>query len=301
MRNGVTNTGHGHVRPRPDGVKARCGGPGLCGECSREASRKKAGHGEAYIAAGATARPLFDTDPQAIAAIPPDEVPIAPALPSEPDVWIQTLPSAGGKQGGYVDLVNPHPEQIDFETIATVLAGVPRFARHTGSGVLSVAQHCMEGAAAIEREGGSALAVAAFLIHDAHEAYIGDIATPVAWAIAAHAAIATGQASGSSRAALFGIKSLKSALDSAIFQAAGLPWPLDADTLRVVKLMDARMLATERHYRMAEPPFLWKESAPLVTDCDLWPWSEGTTRAVYWRRLQDVLPALARRSGCGND
>lgn len=30
------NTGHGHVRPRPDGVRARCGGPGVCKECSRE-------------------------------------------------------------------------------------------------------------------------------------------------------------------------------------------------------------------------------------------------------------------------
>ncbi len=24
----TSNTGHGHVRPRPDGVKARCGGAG---------------------------------------------------------------------------------------------------------------------------------------------------------------------------------------------------------------------------------------------------------------------------------
>lgn len=30
------NTGHGHVLERPDGVKARCGGPGLCGVCARE-------------------------------------------------------------------------------------------------------------------------------------------------------------------------------------------------------------------------------------------------------------------------
>lgn len=29
-----TNTGHGHVWQRPDGVKARCGGPGLCITCS---------------------------------------------------------------------------------------------------------------------------------------------------------------------------------------------------------------------------------------------------------------------------
>jgi hypothetical protein len=34
------NVGHGHVFPRPDGVKARCGGPGICSECSRDQSRK---------------------------------------------------------------------------------------------------------------------------------------------------------------------------------------------------------------------------------------------------------------------
>lgn len=29
-----TNTGHGHVWERPDGLKARCGGPGFCQVCS---------------------------------------------------------------------------------------------------------------------------------------------------------------------------------------------------------------------------------------------------------------------------
>lgn len=29
---------HGHVTPNPDGTRARCGGPGICAECSREAS-----------------------------------------------------------------------------------------------------------------------------------------------------------------------------------------------------------------------------------------------------------------------
>jgi hypothetical protein len=32
----VSNTGHGWVVPRDDGMKARCGGPGLCAECRRE-------------------------------------------------------------------------------------------------------------------------------------------------------------------------------------------------------------------------------------------------------------------------
>jgi hypothetical protein len=39
---GALNVGHGHVHPRPDGRRARCGGPGLCGTCSAEATQKYA-------------------------------------------------------------------------------------------------------------------------------------------------------------------------------------------------------------------------------------------------------------------
>ena len=31
-----TNSGHGHAWARPDGVKARCGGPAACSECRDE-------------------------------------------------------------------------------------------------------------------------------------------------------------------------------------------------------------------------------------------------------------------------
>lgn len=33
------NTGHGHVRPRPDGARARCGGPAICSVCAKEAAQ----------------------------------------------------------------------------------------------------------------------------------------------------------------------------------------------------------------------------------------------------------------------
>lgn len=33
------NSGHGHVVPRPDGVKARCGGPAICSQCAKEAAQ----------------------------------------------------------------------------------------------------------------------------------------------------------------------------------------------------------------------------------------------------------------------
>lgn len=32
--------GHGHVTPNADGSKARCGGPGVCPECSHEKATK---------------------------------------------------------------------------------------------------------------------------------------------------------------------------------------------------------------------------------------------------------------------
>lgn len=35
------NTGHGHVYPRPDGSRARCGGPRLCAVCRADADRKR--------------------------------------------------------------------------------------------------------------------------------------------------------------------------------------------------------------------------------------------------------------------
>lgn len=41
-RDGMTNTiGHGHVRPRDDGYKARCGGPAICGVCQSEERRAR--------------------------------------------------------------------------------------------------------------------------------------------------------------------------------------------------------------------------------------------------------------------
>lgn len=36
-----TNVRHGHVTPRADGAKARCGGPAICSVCAREQAEKE--------------------------------------------------------------------------------------------------------------------------------------------------------------------------------------------------------------------------------------------------------------------
>lgn len=37
------NVGHGHVYPRADGTKARCGGPMICQECAKDFVQKHRG------------------------------------------------------------------------------------------------------------------------------------------------------------------------------------------------------------------------------------------------------------------
>src|SRR4051794_37560337 len=101
--------------------------------------------------------------------------------------------------------------------------------------------------------------MAAFLPHDAHEYAMGDIATPVAEALAARARQDVSDTceilgfttyhSAQNGAAIVvrnSIKRLKSAPDAAIYAAAGIPWSLDQQAAAVVNLYDARMLETER-------------------------------------------------------
>lgn len=206
-----------------------------------------------------------------------------------PPIWMQALGSVA------FDLLSPKPEQIDFATIATVLARVPRFGGHTERGAYSVAQHCEQGAQAILRDTGNRTAAAAFLLHDAHEAYVGDFAKPVQDALVA-AANETGLLLGTAgNVVRHAISTLKSRLDSAIYTAAGLPWPLPADVSALVHEYDIRMCRTERDVRLAPTPHPWGEpyaSAVPVAGVDLYPWSEGAVRAMWLALARELLPSL---------
>lgn len=210
----------------------------------------------------------------------------AALLPSG-NTWIQTL------GGNWLDLANPDPAHIRFRHVAMVLARVPRFAGHTERGVYSVAQHCVEGARAILRDGHGRDAAFAFLLHDAHEAYIGDMPTPL---VAALAAVASGLSPGGTCAThSLLIKNtvavLKQRLDDAIYIAAGaLPPHSKLPTARLVKLYDLRMLRTERDARLAPPPAPWVdvvENATPIEGCDLYPWSEDVACSAYKEMLRD--------------
>lgn len=209
-----------------------------------------------------------------------------------PQLWMQALGSVA------ITLLDPRPEQIDFATIATVLARIPRFGGHTERGVYSVAQHCEQGAQAILRDTRNRTAAAAFLLHDAHEAYVGDIPKPVQDALVTRAERKYGPVG--REAVRDSIRETKADIDSAIYAAAGLrslysTWP-PADVAAIVHEYDIRMCRTERDVRLAPTPHPWGEpyaSAEPVAGVDLYPWSEGAVRAMWLAAARELLPSVA--------
>lgn len=206
-------------------------------------------------------------------SIVPDLPKPAPGTP-----WMPTL------EGGWVDLRWPQASQINLRTVAIILARTPRYNGHTLKGPYSVAQHCVEGAKAILRDGHGTDAAAAFLLHDAHEAYMGDITTPVVEALSAFAKMDGHDDAVIERA--FG--RLKGYLDTAIYLAAGVHYPGPHRDL--IRWYDLRMLRTERDARLAPQPQKWSDScehAVPVEGCDLYPWSEDVARSAYMEMLRD--------------
>ncbi|AGO47839.1 putative hydrolase [Cellulophaga phage phi46:1] len=77
------------------------------------------------------------------------------------------------RSGKHLNLLDPQPEQIDISDIAYGLSNIPRFAGQPMT-VRTVAQHVISCAANVE-EGFELEA----LLHDATEAYIGDMPSPL--------------------------------------------------------------------------------------------------------------------------
>lgn len=202
--------------------------------------------------------------------------------------WLQT-----GSNRAF-DLLQPDVAQVDFDIdIAEALARLPRYTGHVRPGPYSVAQHCVVGADIVFRDTGLRQCAASFLLHDAHEAYIGDIATPVMRAIARYCAreVAAYEIGPSWFRAAF--RQLKGDLDKVIYEAAGIP---GLQTLHYVAIADydLRMLATERLHLLGQSPRAWSpavESARplrLPYPLQVWPWPKAADE--FRERLRRYLP-----------
>lgn len=215
--------------------------------------------------------------------------------PRAENPWVLTL------SGRAVDLVRPDPETIDFvNDVAPHLASLPRF--NGAARAWFVSDHLVHGAGLLRAHNpGNVELVAQWLLHDAHEAYIGDIITPVARALEAHAeaefAGKPGYAPGLYVKAA--IASLKKTLDHAIHRAAGVALP-DERNAGLIRRHDLAMLVTEANHLLPPPPRRWgglENIQPLRTQGALK--TTGRTpevRAhVYLAALQTYCPQALRR------
>lgn len=192
--------------------------------------------------------------------------------------WTQTI------SGKKIDLLHPKAESVDFYDIAHQLAHVNRFSGATDR-PYSVAEHCCRVSLSLKAEGHTPLVQFVGLLHDAHEAYMGDIITPVQ-NVLCELSRQAGTHPGYIEDAF---RELKLGLDRAIFEAAGLN-RLDPEINEAIngpiKIIDKRMMMTERDAIGAEPPEPWggglEELERLSAHDDLC-WRTAGARDAWWR------------------
>jgi hypothetical protein len=95
-----------------------------------------------------------------------------PAGPPAPGPYLQTV------SGRWVNPFEPDVEQIDIGDIARALSNQCRFGGHCRT-FYSVAQHSVLVSELVEQRGGDIEDVFAGLMHDAGEAYLGDMPHPI--------------------------------------------------------------------------------------------------------------------------
>lgn len=185
------------------------------------------------------------------------------ALAEEP--WSQTA------SGSAFPLLAPTPERVYWPDIIFSLAHVNRFNGHVGQ--YSVAQHSVLVADQLLpqwRLYG--------LLHDAHEAFVGDVPTPIKEALKEYQS-------------LWALESIVHDIDQAIYAAAGLLFPVPMEIAEAVKVADMRVCMTERRDLMAPPPQPWGEEYERLA-----PLPETITK---WSPQQAIARFSAALAGCG--
>ena len=92
------------------------------------------------------------------------------------DVWMQTT------SGRRVHLLNPTPDEIDLGDICTALSRLVRFTGH-GIAPWTIAEHSCVVGEIVRRSTSDPIMMRTALLHDATEAYIGDLSRPLKHAL----------------------------------------------------------------------------------------------------------------------
>lgn len=174
------------------------------------------------------------------------------------DPWIQT------SSGEAFDLLDPDPAVINIQDIAFALSNLCRFTGHVD--FYSVAQH-----SCIVSDNLPADLRFVGLMHDATEAYIGDISAPLRLCLPAVRAI-----------------------EDRIWQAIATRYRLPAEIPPVVKQVDTSLLLAERDQFMKEPPRDWGVDAAPWPITKIRTWNPGEAEYEFLQRFE----SLNHRRGC---
>ena len=168
--------------------------------------------------------------------------------------------------GRWVNPFDPDPEQLDAGDIARALANQCRFGGHSRV-FYSVAQPCVIVSRVVEERGGDVEDVFAALMHDAGEAYLGDMPHPIKH---------------------------RSALGAAFRDAEGRLEQAIRDRFKIksdvpeVKIVDRSLLATERRAFSAEA-WHWPELEDVEPlDLELTAWTPDQAADEFARRYAEL-------------
>ena len=170
--------------------------------------------------------------------------------------WVVTL------SGNRFSILKPDPDVVMIEDIACALARQARFNGHTRF-FYSVGQHsCLGAQVSPTRD----IAVQ-MLFHDATEAYIGDLVSPV-------------------KALLPDFEIIESRIHWAISKRFNLEYPMP----KVVKQIDRRLLATEVRDLITKDLKSWHIGEDEPFDFPIIPWPPEVTEARFLDMANSLLP-----------
>ncbi len=166
--------------------------------------------------------------------------------------------------------LNPNPEDICIQDIAHALSQQCRFAGHTKA-FYSVAQHCVEVSLLAELWGCSPRMIVQALLHDASEAYISDVSTPLKQSTSFAA-----------------YREAEAVLQGCIYSRFGVP----TKDHSLVRKADAVLLSTEARDMMPFVPEHWGALKEEPLTRHLFPWSSAEAERCFLIRFASFYGRL---------
>ncbi len=169
------------------------------------------------------------------------------------DHWLQTF------TGRQFHPYNPSPDEVFIEDIAHALSMLCRYAGHCHQ-FYSVAQHCVLVSERVAPE--HALAG---LLHDAPEAYLVDVPSPV-------------------KAGLPDYRALERLVEEAVFTRFGVPVEITPE----IKHADWQVLATEARDIMHNPHTMWNLPVAPLRGLHIECWDPKQAEHEYLARYREL-------------